>query len=158
VSEPVAGRPDFPGYGISEEPPDASWPDAVARLTAARSYWVATATPEGRPHAMPVWGIWLEGAFFFSTDPGSRKGRNLAASPDVVVHLESGDDVVILEGRVDHPTDAGLLQRFSDAYFEKYAVRLEPGPGFGIYRLRPRRAFTWRERDFPQSATRWHWA
>ena len=56
------------------------------------------------------------------------------------------------------PTDAGLLQRFSDAYFEKYAVRLEPGPGFGIYRLRPRRAFTWLERDFPQSATRWRWS
>jgi Pyridoxamine 5'-phosphate oxidase len=156
MSEPVPERPRFePGYGISDAPPEASWADAVARLESARNYWVVTARPDGRPHAMPVWGLWLEGAVVFSTNPASRKGRNLAANPELVVHLESGDDAVILEGSAETVTDQDVLRRFSDAYFDKYGWRVEPGPGFGIYALRPRVAFTWREADFPQSATRW---
>jgi PPOX class probable F420-dependent enzyme len=156
VTEPRAERPGFPaGYGISEAPTEAAWADAVTRLDAARNYWVVTTRPDGRPHAMPVWGLWLDDAVVFSTDPDSRKGRNLAARPELVVHLESGDDVVILEGRAQVVTDDALLRRFSDAYFEKYGWRVEPGPGFGIYALRPRVAYTWRERDFPETATRW---
>jgi PPOX class probable F420-dependent enzyme len=159
LTDPIAERPGFdPGYGIAEDAPDASWADAVARLEAARNYWVVTTRPDGRPHAMPVWGLWLDGAVVFSTSPESRKGRNLAANPELVVHLESGDDAVILEGRVEVVEDADLLRRFSDAYFEKYGWRVEPGPGFGVYALRPRVAFTWREQDFPQSATRWRFA
>jgi hypothetical protein len=157
VSEPVADRPHAPGYGISEEAPDASWPAAASKLESAHNFWLATVGADGRPHVMPVWGLWLDGAFLFSTDPASRKGRNLAVNAEAVVHLESGDDVVILEGGVERPGDAELLRRFSDAYFDKYGIRLEPAPGFGIYALRPRRAFTWGEADFPQSATRWRW-
>ena len=67
---------------------------------AGRSYWVTTTRADGRPHAMPVWGLWLDGALWFSSDPDSVKGRNLAARPDAVVHLESGDEVCILDGRV----------------------------------------------------------
>jgi PPOX class probable F420-dependent enzyme len=156
VSDPVAERPGFePGYGISAEPPGSSWADAVAQLEAARSYWLASTRPDGRPHAMPVWGLWLEGAVLFSTSPKSRKARNLAANPELVVHLESGDDVVILEGRAEVVSDEPLLRTFSDAYFEKYGWRVEPTPGVDVYALRPRVAFTWREHDFPESATRW---
>jgi PPOX class probable F420-dependent enzyme len=156
MSDPVAERPGFePDYGISDAPSDASWSDAVARLKSARNYWVVTTRPDGRPHAMPVWGLWLDDAVVFSTNPASRKGRNLAANAELVVHLESGDDAVILEGRAEIVADEDVLRRFSEAYFEKYGWRVEPGPGFGIYALRPRVAFTWREADFPQSATRW---
>lgn len=157
MSEPRADRPGVPaGYGISEEPPTASWADAEAKLEDARNYWLATARPEGGPHAMPVWGLWRDGAFWFSTDPASRKGRNLAANPEVVVHLESGDDAVVLEGRAERVTE--IDAELSEAYHAKYGFRLEPGPAFGIYRVRPRVAFTWAERDFPQSATRWRFA
>lgn len=125
-------------------------------LVAARNYWVATARPDGRPHASPVWGLWLDGAFLFATDPASQKGRNLAANPDLVVHLESGDDVVILEGRAEEVADPSLLERFTEAYEDKYQVRPEVDPAqSGVYRLRPRVVFAWRERDFPTSATRW---
>jgi general stress protein 26 len=159
VSEPIAERPGFaPGYGISDAPPDGRWSEVVARLESARNYWLATTRPDGRPHAMPLWGLWLDGAVVFSTDPESRNGRNLEANPELVVHLESGDDAVILEGRAEAVTDDDLLRRFSAAYFEKYGWRVEPGPGLGIYALRPRTAFTWREQDFPQSATRWRFS
>src|SRR5439155_12821608 len=70
VTEPVPERPGFEhGYGISGAPPETSWSDAAARLESARNYWVATTRPDGRPHTMPVWGLWLDDAVVFSTNP-----------------------------------------------------------------------------------------
>ncbi len=109
-------------YGISAElgggtPP--AWDQVSQALAAAHNYWIATARPDGRPHAVPVWGVWLEGMFYFSTDPASRKGRDLAANPWLVVHLESGDDVVILEGIAEEESDPTELTRLADAYEAK---------------------------------------
>ena len=50
---------------------------------------------------MPVWGAWVDGMFFFHSHPGTRKARNLAVNPAIVVHLECGDDVVIVEGEAE---------------------------------------------------------
>ncbi len=80
-----------------------------------RNYWVCTTRADGRPHAMPVWGLWLDDAVLFSTDPESVKARNLAARPDVVVHLESGDDVVVVDGRAERLTGSELPADFVDA-------------------------------------------
>lgn len=141
-------------YGIaSDSEGQLAWDDVVGRLRAARNYWVCTTRPDGRPHAMPVWGLWLAEAVVFSTDPASRKGRNLAARPAAVIHLESGDDVVVAEGEVS--PFAGSQGAFVDAYEAKYAFRPEPGPTQGVYALRPRVVLAWREADFPRSATRW---
>jgi hypothetical protein len=62
--EPPRDRPTFvESYGIK---PDGkgliAWDDVCARLAKSRNYWVATSRPDGRPHSMPVWGVWLEGA------------------------------------------------------------------------------------------------
>jgi PPOX class probable F420-dependent enzyme len=145
------------GYGIDRTTEGLlPWGYVSERMAGAHNYWVGTTRPDGRPHIAPVWGLWLDEAFYFSSDPTSRKGRNLAASPEVVVHLESGDEVVILEGTVELVKDEATLTRFADAYDAKYQVRPDTSdPAFGFYRLRPRVAFAWRERDFPQSATRW---
>lgn len=136
-----------------------AWSEVSRRLARAHNYWVGTTRPGGRPHAMPVWGLWLDEAFYFSTDRGSRKGRNLTANPALVVHLESGDDVVILEGVAREVTDRSELKRMDDAYHAKYGMRVLGMPGdVGFYSLRPRVALAWRERDFPSSATRWVFA
>ena len=154
TSEPTAGRPRFPrGYGLSEAKEGLlPWAWAEERLAAARNYWVATTRPDGAPHAMPVWGLWLDGAVVFSTSPLSRKGRNLARDPRVVVHLESGDELVVLEGRVE---EIELEERIADAYEEKYDYRPSPGHPEGLwYRLRPHLAYAWIERDYSRTATR----
>lgn len=161
--EPRAGRPRIaPGYGILDAASGSGllpWRHAVERLSAARNYWVVTAGAQGRPHAAPVWGLWLDDAFFFSTDPASRKGRNLAAQPEVVVHLESGDDVVIIEGRVEEVRDPATRRRFADEYDSKYRFRPDPDdPGTAIYAVRPRVASAWLESDFPGGATRWEFS
>jgi nitroimidazol reductase NimA-like FMN-containing flavoprotein (pyridoxamine 5'-phosphate oxidase superfamily) len=76
------------------------WGWAEERLASSRNYWIATARAGGSPHAMPVWGVWIDDAVVFGTSARSRKGRNLTRDPRVVVHLESGDEVVVLEGEV----------------------------------------------------------
>jgi pyridoxamine 5'-phosphate oxidase-like protein len=49
------------------------WTWARRRLVAAHNYWISTTRPDGRPHAMPVWGLWLDETFLFSTSRRSRK-------------------------------------------------------------------------------------
>jgi general stress protein 26 len=156
---PVAGRPKVdPGYGI---PTDGSGADALPWstveewLTKSRNYWVSTASSAGRPHAMPVWGLWLDGAVVFSTGRSSRKARNIATNPEVIIHLESGDDVVILEGRFEELKDRALLKQFEDDYEKKYEFRPDTKGSDPIYVLRPRVVLTWLEKDFVNSATRW---
>lgn len=156
---PAPERPGIdPGYGIS---PDADglleWSFASGELERARNYWVVTARPDGRPHSMPVWGVWLDETVWFSTGEDSVKARNLAADPRLVVHLESGDDAVILEGVAERPAlDAELHGRIVAAYAAKYDMKPDdlPGPD-GWYRLRAQKALAWREVDFPRTATRW---
>ena len=64
------------------------WSHAEERLESARNYWVATTRRDGRPHAAPVWGVWVDRHLYFGTARSSVKGRNLAHSRELIVHLE----------------------------------------------------------------------
>jgi pyridoxine/pyridoxamine 5'-phosphate oxidase len=151
---PSVSRPHFPsGYGISKVAEGClDWDWATERLFTARSYWICTAREDGSPHAAPVWGLWLDNAVVFATSPQSRKGRNLARDTRVAIHLESGDEVVILEGQVERME---LNDRVADAYEAKYDFRPDvTGGSDGWYRLHPAVAYAWLEADYPNTATR----
>jgi PPOX class probable F420-dependent enzyme len=153
---PTGSRANIPGYGITSEPYDVSWDDIAAKIEGSRNYWISTSRRDGRAHAMPVWGVWVDGWLYFSTGPTTVKGRNLRRDPRVSVHLESGDDVVILEGSVERVTGRTELTRFADAYDLKYGFRPDPDDPDGLtYRVEPRVAHTWLEKDFPNTAMRW---
>jgi Pyridoxamine 5'-phosphate oxidase len=155
---PAVDRPMMPaGYGVpATADGQLPWSYVDERMTAARNYWVGTTRPDGRPHAMPMWGLWMDGRFYFATDRGSRKARNLTHDAATVVHLESGDEVVILEGHAEEVTDAARRAAFDGAYQAKYGVAMADVPGdLSIWAVTPRVALAWQERDFPGSATRW---
>jgi hypothetical protein len=105
--------------------------------------------------------VWVDGTLFFDGSPRTRRGRNIAANPAVVVHLESGKEAVILQGEVyevKEGPDPALAQRLAAAYRAKYReMGYAPEPDSwkegGLYRLTPRSAFAWNQ--FPQDATRW---
>jgi hypothetical protein len=140
-------------YGITAVPREGlPWERVEEWLTAARNYWICTTRPDGRPHAKPVWGVWLDDAVLWGTSPQTVTGRNLAANPEAVVHLESGDEVAILEGEFAFEHDPAVIARFVEAYAAKYDHRLELE---SAYALHPRTCLSWTEADFPSTATRW---
>jgi nitroimidazol reductase NimA-like FMN-containing flavoprotein (pyridoxamine 5'-phosphate oxidase superfamily) len=86
---------------------------------------------------MPVWGIWLDGAYYFSTSATSRKGRNLQQNPNCVVCNENAQEAVILEGTAQRLPDSDIPpQAFLD-YKSKYGWKLDPkiGPVFMVRRV-----------------------
>ena len=100
---------------------------------------------------MPVWGVWVNDDFHFFTDTESLKARNIRGDPRAAVHLESGDEVVILEGRFE---PVSVTQEVVEAYERKYEMSLGD-VSEGLFRLRPAKALAWTESDFPKTATRW---
>lgn len=86
-------------YGVPGDLEGAlDWSWAEERLHASRNFWLVTVDPKGRPHSMPVWGVWFEDRFWFSAAPDAFKVRNIAANPHVVVTGEDTVDVVSIEG------------------------------------------------------------
>jgi hypothetical protein len=145
----------MPGYGVPKDRKDLlAWSHAEERLERAQQYWVTTSDVEGAPHAVPVWGLWIDGALYFGGGPEIRWTRNLRHNPRVAVHLESGEDVVILEGTADWFEDANdpVVKRLDELSREKYAM---PSEGVPCWRLRPAVAFGWTLARFPKDATRW---
>ena len=153
-------RPEMPGaYGISVSAEGLlSWEWVRQQMTQSCNYWVSSTRADGRPPAMAGWGVWLNDRLFFGTARKSRKALNLAANPAVSCHTESGDEAVIIEGVVEEVTDLELFNRITAAISEKYPnmpEEAEPDPENITYAVRARTVFAFRERDFPQSATRW---
>jgi hypothetical protein len=118
--------------------------------------------PRRATHAKPVWGVWLGGHFLFSTHPQTVTARNLKANPALVVHLESGEQVAIVEGEAMRFDERGLLARFGEAYEAKYDWRLSPedldpeNPDAAFYAVRPRSALSWgTATEIGETITRW---
>ena len=156
-------RPVFPeGYGLPTTTEGVlSWADVEAKLAAAQHYWLATVRPDGRPHVVPRWGVWVDQQFFYDGSPDTRHAKNLEHNPACTLHLESGVEAVILDGtstttRAD-PDPLGA--RLAQAFGKYHAAGYEPGPdswsgdgGGGLRVFRPRTALAWFH--FPTDATR----
>jgi hypothetical protein len=131
----------MPGYEGFVDKVDTllPWAWAEERLGSSHNYLVVTVRPDGRPHAMPVWGVWVDSAFLFSTGDQSRKAKNLAGNRHCVVTTEQMHETVIVEGDAAYETDTALLRPFRRAYKEKYDFDMETTEG--VYAVRPRAVF-----------------
>ncbi|HEX5405933.1 MAG TPA: pyridoxamine 5'-phosphate oxidase family protein [Pseudonocardiaceae bacterium] len=144
------------------------WDDARERFGGAPVYWLATVRPDGRPHVMPVQGVWADGAAYFCTFHGSVKDQNLGANPHVTVTFGQDALDLIVEGAASTVTDELVLNRVGDAYKAKYGWQVavrdgvffgDSGSGMGeipwaVYEVAPARAFGFAT-DKGFSATRW---
>src|SRR5271157_3228515 len=123
-SQPKAGRPFAPGYGIAgprEGKGLLSWTWVARKMNSCRTFWLSTINAaNGRPHVMPLWGVWVDDAFFFSTGRNSRKGQNLAANPACTIANDNVEEAVIVEGQANPLEDAAQLERVAAAYKKKY--------------------------------------
>ena len=115
-----------PQYGnaAATAPP---WEDIDQRLTDAALYWIATVRADGRPHAVPLCGVWQDGAFWFCTGDAEQKMRNLDHDAHVVVMAgplgadgwSVGKDIAV-EGVAEPVSDEQVLQGLADAWHTKY--------------------------------------
>lgn len=145
-------------YGKPSQVAPLDWAWVDAELRTAGTYWV-TAGGGGHPHPRPVWGVWSGDRLHLSI--GSPViARLLEQDPRVTVHLDSGTDVVIVEGTAVGPVDdIAVLRAYDDKYDWTYTIE-EYGPLTGIA---PTRALAWRSagragRDGFQQAGRWRFA
>jgi hypothetical protein len=153
-----ADRPDAPGYGfVGPDEGDGLLPFewVVEQLRASHNLWLVTTFPDGRPHAMPLWGVWVDGAGHLSTGRESRKARNLARDPRCVVTTEDAQKAVVVEGtaaRVD------MSDAFVDAYNEKYAMDIRTMAEEPVFAVTPTRIIAIDEQRFATSPTRFRFA
>ena len=107
-------------------------------------------------HVTAVGARWLDGAFWFQTGAGTRKGRNVARDPrcSIAVSVRGAD--VVVEGDATRVTDPGALARIAKAWADRGwpAEPDDSGPGitapfnapsqgpppWNVYRIEPRSA------------------
>lgn len=168
MSAPVRDLPLLPDcYGLPDDDEGLlDWAEVEARLVASRHYWLSSVRPDGRPHTIPRWGVWLDGRFWYDGSAETRHARNAEHNPAVTLTLESGREAVIVEGE-SHATRAdadGLGARVAAA-FEKYhgdsygyapAADAWAAPdGGGLRVITPSRVLAWFA--FPRDVTRFRW-
>jgi hypothetical protein len=159
VTDPRADRPHVPGYGIPESTDGLlAWSWAVERLEAAKIYWLATAAADATPHLIPIWGAWANGHWYVEGGP-TRWQRNLRANPKLAITVQSGREIVIVEGTaheiVAPETDlaARILAGYAK-YQPDYVANVANWAAGGLWELRPVKAFAWSV--FPDDTTRFH--
>ena len=132
MTEPTATRPYMPGYGIQPATAGSGllpWSWAEQRLIRSHDFWLATVTPDGAPHLMPVWAVWHTGALWFSSSNGSRKARNLAGQPRCSLATDDPLEPVVVQGRAERVTEPAALAAMLARGERQVRHQLRPGHG-----------------------------
>lgn len=157
-------RPVVPeGYGLpTDDDGLLDWATIDELLVGSLHYWLATTRPDGRPHVVPRWGVWLDGVLYYDGSPDTVHARNAEANPACSLHIGDGADAIMIDGhsRASAPVEGELGHRIAAAIGAKYGemgYRPEPdawsGPDAGGLRvLTPAKAMAWF--DFPNDLTR----
>jgi nitroimidazol reductase NimA-like FMN-containing flavoprotein (pyridoxamine 5'-phosphate oxidase superfamily) len=145
------------GYGTPTRLLD--WADVERRLAASEHYWVATTGPGGRPHTVPVDGLWVGGRWYWGGAPDAAHQRNATTTPHAAVTLPDTTSVVIVEGDVEQVSlsseEARELADASNAKYPQYGATPESYAGV-VVRVVPVVAYAWTA--FPIDCTRFTFA
>ena len=150
MKTPKVSRPTFPKGYVDNPASYVDWSWVAAQLTESKNYWLCSVRPDGRPHAIPRWAVYLDGRIYYDGSPETRHAQNIESNPHTSVHLESGDRVIILEG-ISSPAakpDPTFANRLAKAYRKKYAAHgYSPEPNQwdegGLYVFTPRKCIAW---------------
>ncbi|MCW2552291.1 MAG: Pyridoxamine 5-phosphate oxidase [Mycobacterium sp.] len=109
---------------FSEATEATTWADAEAVMGSAELYWLTTVREDGRPHTVPLVGVWVDWRFAFCTGASEQKYHNLEHGAAVTVVTgtntwQSGLDVVV-EGTACRAVGRETLKALADAYRAKY--------------------------------------
>jgi nitroimidazol reductase NimA-like FMN-containing flavoprotein (pyridoxamine 5'-phosphate oxidase superfamily) len=147
------------------------WQRAASQLedtSGNRTCWLATTDPDGRAHIAGVGALWVNGKFYFTSGPRTRKSRNLTRDPRCAISVGLGDMDLVVEGEASKVTDDATVQDLAQRYAaqgwparaENGAIMAEfsapsagPGP-WDLYELQPESAYGVASAE-PYGATRW---
>jgi Pyridoxamine 5'-phosphate oxidase len=135
---------------------------------AMTTWFLGTTRPDGTPHAAGIGAVWHEGDLYFTTGPGTRKGRNIATSPACTISVKLPGIDVVLEGAAaritDRPTLEALAAKYrdggwpaqveGDALTAPFSAPSAGPPPWYLYRLGLHTAFGVATAE-PFGATRW---
>jgi Pyridoxamine 5'-phosphate oxidase len=146
---PVAELMRLPeGYGRPSR--TLRWAAVRERLEQAHGYWFATTRPDGRPHVVPLDGIWLDDLWYFGGAPQAVHQRNLRHNQRAAINLPDPAAAVIVEGMAEFVTlTADQARSLAAASRVKYPGYGATAAGYagGVWRLRPSVAFAWERLD-----------
>ncbi len=98
------------------------WSAVAERLDAATAAGqdlftvLGTVKPDGRPHAAPVGAMWIDGAWYVVTGPGTQKARNLADNPACTLSARLPGADVVFSGEAHRVSEPDQLERVAEVY------------------------------------------
>ena len=103
------------------------WTTVESTLNKSEIFWFISVRPDGRPHAVPLMAVWMEGALFITTGADEQKAKNLTGNPSCSLttgcnSISSGFDVTV-DGVATIEVDHELLTMLAARYEEKYGWR-----------------------------------
>jgi hypothetical protein len=148
-------RPKFPKGYVDKPLSYLTWDWVAAQLTEAKHYWICSVrpptpeAPDGRPHVVPRWCVYVDGKIYYDGSPETRHAINISSNPNVSVHLESGWEAIILEGtsKMAERPSPELGKKLSQAYKKYKEYGYTPGPHAwdkgGLFVFTPRQCIAW---------------
>jgi hypothetical protein len=117
--------------------------------------WLTTINPDGSPHVTPLGVVQLNGAWYFSSGPATRKSRNLDRDPRCVVSVATDPFDLVIEGAAERVADkdelASVAEAFvnqgwpaevaGDALTAEFSAPSAGPPPWYVYRIRPSTVF-----------------
>jgi nitroimidazol reductase NimA-like FMN-containing flavoprotein (pyridoxamine 5'-phosphate oxidase superfamily) len=146
---PVVTRPRFPKGYVDKPTGLLAWKRVERQIASATHYWLCSMRPNGRPHSIPKWAVWVDGRLYFDGSPETRHAKNIAQNPFVSVHLESGEKAVIMDGTArEMKPSQDLAVAVARSYSKKYAaLGYSPKPDTwdagGLFEIVPRTVIAW---------------
>lgn len=149
MKTPKVTRPNFPQGYVDRPTSYLTWDWVAAQLTESKHYWLCSVRPDGRPHVVPRWCVYLDGKIYYDGSPETRHARNLTHNPNVSVHLENGAEAIILEGTAAEAgkPSADLGKRLAQAYKKYkemgYSPKANSWDHGGLFVFTPRQCIAW---------------
>jgi hypothetical protein len=82
----------------------------IGLLSSGVTSFLGTVGQDARPHAAGIGAAWHDGDLYFTSGPGTRKARNLAANPACTISVRLDGIDVVFEGDARRITDKAVLE------------------------------------------------
>jgi hypothetical protein len=89
---------------------------AIELLGPETACFLGTTRPDGRPHSAGIGPVWFEGDLYFTSGPGARKARNLAANPHCTLSIRLKGYDLVLEGKAGPIYERDVMENLAKIY------------------------------------------